>query len=131
MEKVFKNEAKRKVEKLLERFNFRWAILIAVLCTVITIVMIFVGISFDFHRCYPQAHYSDVSINAILGLGIFLFAFNGHQVFPTVQNDMRDPDEFKKSISVGFICKPHRILLSRSSISLTCKIICKFSLLLV
>lgn len=66
--------------------------------------MIFVGISLDFNDCYYEAQYSDISINSILGLGIFLFAFNGHQVFPTVQNDMRNPLDFKKSILVGFIC---------------------------
>uniref|UniRef100_A0A0R3RPU7 Aa_trans domain-containing protein n=1 Tax=Elaeophora elaphi TaxID=1147741 RepID=A0A0R3RPU7_9BILA len=83
--------------------DFWWAILIAVVCTIITIVMIFVGISLDFNACYYEAQYSDISINSILGLGIFLFAFNGHQVFPTVQNDMRNPADFKKSILVGFI----------------------------
>ncbi|EFO26845.2 transmembrane amino acid transporter [Loa loa] len=83
--------------------DFWWAILIAVLCTVITIVMIFVGISLDFHDCYHEAYYSDISIDAILSLGIFLFAFNGHQVFPTVQNDMRNPPDFKKSVLVGFV----------------------------
>ncbi|VBB29842.1 unnamed protein product [Acanthocheilonema viteae] len=80
-----------------------WVIVIAVVCTVITIVMIFVGISLDFNDCYYEAQYSDISINAILGLGIFLFAFNGHQVFPTVQNDMHNPTDFKKSVLVGFI----------------------------
>ncbi|VDO32150.1 unnamed protein product [Brugia timori] len=79
--------------------DFWWAILIAVLCTIITITMIFV----DFHDCYHEAHYSGISIDAILGLGIFLFAFNGHQVFPTVQNDMRNPADFKKSVLVGFV----------------------------
>ncbi|VDN89136.1 unnamed protein product [Brugia pahangi] len=83
--------------------DFWWAILIAVLCTIITITMIFVGISLDFHDCYHEAHYSGTSIDAILGLGIFLFAFNGHQVFPTVQNDMRNPADFKKSVLVGFV----------------------------
>ncbi|VIO94434.1 Uncharacterized protein BM_BM3489 [Brugia malayi] len=83
--------------------DFWWAILIAVLCTIITITMIFVGISLDFHDCYHEAHYSGISIDAILGLGIFLFAFNGHQVFPTVQNDMRNPADFKKSVLVGFV----------------------------
>ncbi|KAL3994804.1 Transmembrane amino acid transporter family protein [Acanthocheilonema viteae] len=83
--------------------DFWWVIVIAVVCTVITIVMIFVGISLDFNDCYYEAQYSDISINAILGLGIFLFAFNGHQVFPTVQNDMHNPADFKKSVLVGFI----------------------------
>uniref|UniRef100_A0A1I7VLZ3 Aa_trans domain-containing protein n=1 Tax=Loa loa TaxID=7209 RepID=A0A1I7VLZ3_LOALO len=96
--KPFSEMALRSMSKTSE-----WAILIAVLCTVITIVMIFVGISLDFHDCYHEAYYSDISIDAILSLGIFLFAFNGHQVFPTVQNDMRNPPDFKKSVLVGFV----------------------------
>ncbi|VDK70225.1 unnamed protein product [Litomosoides sigmodontis] len=83
--------------------DFWWAIVIAVICTIITIAMTIVGISLDFNDCYYEAQYSDISIDSILGLGIFLFAFNGHQVFPTVQNDMRNPSDFKKSIFVGFI----------------------------
>nr|CRZ23050.1 Bm3489 [Brugia malayi] len=96
--KPFSEMALRSMSKKSE-----WAILIAVLCTIITITMIFVGISLDFHDCYHEAHYSGISIDAILGLGIFLFAFNGHQVFPTVQNDMRNPADFKKSVLVGFV----------------------------
>ncbi|VDM06661.1 unnamed protein product [Wuchereria bancrofti] len=96
--KPFSEMALRSMSKKSE-----WAILIAVLCTIITITMIFVGISLDFHDCYHEAHYSAISIDAILGLGIFLFAFNGHQIFPTVQNDMRNPADFKKSVLVGFV----------------------------
>ncbi|CAG9534629.1 unnamed protein product [Cercopithifilaria johnstoni] len=83
--------------------DFWWTVIIAVVCTVITIVMIFVGISLDFGDCYYEAQYSNISLDAVLGLGIFLFAFNGHQVFPTVQNDMYNPADFKKSILVGFV----------------------------
>uniref|UniRef100_A0A915PWE5 Amino acid transporter transmembrane domain-containing protein n=1 Tax=Setaria digitata TaxID=48799 RepID=A0A915PWE5_9BILA len=96
--KPFSEMAIRSMNKRME-----WAILIAVLCTVVAIGMIFVGISLDFHDCYYATNYPDVSIGAILSLGIFLFAFNGHQVFPTVQNDMRHPTEFKKSLLVGFV----------------------------
>ncbi|VDM94097.1 unnamed protein product [Onchocerca ochengi] len=96
--KPFSEMARRSMNKESE-----WAVLIAVLCTVIAIVMIIVGISLDFQDCYQEAYYPSISIDAILSLGIFLFAFNGHQVFPTVQNDMRNPAEFKKSVFVGFI----------------------------
>ncbi|KAM3719069.1 Amino acid transporter AVT1B [Dirofilaria immitis] len=83
--------------------EYWWAVLIAIFCTITAIIMIFVGVSLDFHDCYHEAFYSDISVDAILSLGIFLFAFNGHQVFPTVQNDMRNPADFKKSVLVGFI----------------------------
>ncbi|OZC04966.1 transmembrane amino acid transporter protein [Onchocerca flexuosa] len=96
--KPFSEMARRSMSKESE-----WAVLIAVLCTIISIVMLIVGISLDFQDCYHEAYYPSISIDAILSLGIFLFAFNGHQVFPTVQNDMRNPTEFKKSVFVGFI----------------------------
>lgn len=83
---------------------FRWVVALAVLCTVIAIILIFVGVSLDFEACYSEAYHPGISFKAILTLGIFLFAFNGHQVFPTIQNDMRKPADFKKSIIVGFIC---------------------------
>ncbi|VDN49990.1 unnamed protein product [Gongylonema pulchrum] len=85
------------------------AVAVAVLCTVAAVIMIFVGISLDFKTCYKVAEYPPVTIKAILGLGIFLFAFNGHQVFPTVQNDMRNPADFRKSVIVGFIRKFYKI----------------------
>ncbi|MCP9262022.1 Lysine histidine transporter 1 [Dirofilaria immitis] len=96
--KPFSEMARRSMSKKSE-----WAVLIAIFCTITAIIMIFVGVSLDFHDCYHEAFYSDISVDAILSLGIFLFAFNGHQVFPTVQNDMRNPADFKKSVLVGFI----------------------------
>lgn len=80
------------------------AIVTAVACTCIAIILVFVGVSMDLSYCYSSAHYTSPSFNSILSLGIFLFAFNGHQVFPTVQNDMHNPDDFKKSVILGFIC---------------------------
>ncbi|VDK30138.1 unnamed protein product [Gongylonema pulchrum] len=73
-------------------------IVAAVLCTVTAILLIFVGVSLDLPTCYPESVYPGPSFNSIFSLGIFLFAFNGHQVFPTVQNDMHHPPDFKKSI---------------------------------
>uniref|UniRef100_A0A1I8ETR7 Aa_trans domain-containing protein n=1 Tax=Wuchereria bancrofti TaxID=6293 RepID=A0A1I8ETR7_WUCBA len=79
------------------------AIVIAMLCTVLAVLLIALGISFDISSCIPEAHYPKASISgAVVSLGTFLFAFSGHQVFPTIQHDMYRPIDFSKSIILGF-----------------------------
>lgn len=85
---------------------FRLAIVIAMLCTVLAVLLIALGVSWDVSSCIPEAYYPAGSVSgAIVSLGTFLFAFSGHQVFPTIQHDMYRPIDFTKSIILGFCCK--------------------------
>lgn len=70
------------------------------------VLLIALGISLDVSACISEAHYPKASISgAVVSLGTFLFAFSGHQVFPTIQNDMYRPIDFTKSIILGFCSK--------------------------
>jgi solute carrier family 32 (vesicular inhibitory amino acid transporter) len=40
--------------------------------------------------------------NYFLALGTLLFAYGGHPAFPTVQHDMRRPQDFNKSSMAAF-----------------------------
>ncbi|PAV63001.1 hypothetical protein WR25_03892 [Diploscapter pachys] len=82
-----------------------WVVIVfAMFTTVIAVLCILVGISMDLSLCKPEADYSDVTPDSmILSLGIFLFAFSGHFVFPTIEADMENPREFSKSVLVGFV----------------------------
>ncbi|EJD73682.1 hypothetical protein LOAG_18905 [Loa loa] len=73
------------------------------LCTVLAVLLIALGISLDISACISEAHYPKTSVGgAVVSLGTFLFAFSGHQVFPTIQHDMYRPIDFPKSITLGF-----------------------------
>jgi len=37
-----------------------------------------------------------------LAVGTLLFAYGGHPAFPTIQNDMRKPEDFEKSSLLSF-----------------------------
>uniref|UniRef100_A0A1I7VDN0 Aa_trans domain-containing protein n=3 Tax=Loa loa TaxID=7209 RepID=A0A1I7VDN0_LOALO len=83
--------------------DFWLAIVIAMLCTVLAVLLIALGISLDISACISEAHYPKTSVGgAVVSLGTFLFAFSGHQVFPTIQHDMYRPIDFPKSITLGF-----------------------------
>ncbi|VDM95990.1 unnamed protein product [Thelazia callipaeda] len=84
--------------------DFWMVIVMAMLCTIVAVLLITLGISIDASICMAKAHYPKVSITgAVVSLGTFLFAFSGHQVFPTIQHDMYRPMEFTKSVILGFI----------------------------
>ncbi|VDN04050.1 unnamed protein product [Thelazia callipaeda] len=57
--------------------DYWWAIVAAVACTVLAITLVFVGVSLDISVCYTQAYHTPASYDAVLSLGLFLFAFNG------------------------------------------------------
>ncbi|MCP9262332.1 Lysine histidine transporter 1 [Dirofilaria immitis] len=83
--------------------DFWIAIIVAMICTIMAVLLIALGISLDAGACIPEAHYPKASISgAVVSLGTFLFAFSGHQVFPTIQHDMYRPVDFSKSIILGF-----------------------------
>lgn len=76
------------------------------LCTILAVGLIALGIAMDMQTCKPEAHYPDATTaGAIVSLGTFLFAFCGHQVFPTIQHDMYEPKYFTQAVVLGFASK--------------------------
>ncbi|KJH40495.1 transmembrane amino acid transporter protein [Dictyocaulus viviparus] len=83
--------------------EFWGVIVLAMLTTVIAVLSILIGIGIDVSSCFPEVAYPEQTPGTIiLSLGIFLFAFSGHFVFPTIQHDMKNPRDFTKSVFVGF-----------------------------
>ncbi|MFH4975030.1 hypothetical protein AB6A40_001739 [Gnathostoma spinigerum] len=84
--------------------DFWWVIVIAMLLTYISVIAAYIGIGMDAPVCLQHVRQTEPTfLSILLKLGIFLFAFNGHNVFPTIQHDMREPRDFTKAIVVGFI----------------------------
>lgn len=74
------------------------------LTTVIAVVSIHTGIALDASSCFSAVAYPHTtSTSTVLSFGIFLFAFSGHYVFPTIQHDMKNPRDFTKSVLAGFL----------------------------
>lgn len=71
--------------------------------TVIACVFISIGAAIDFRGCrlneMPQ-----IKVSTILStMGVVLFTFGGHSALPTVQHDMRKPNDFTKSSILAFL----------------------------
>lgn len=68
------------------------------------VVLICVGSISDYDTCNKHKEMPKFNIiNYFLALGTMLFAYGGHSAFPTIQHDMKKPDEFTKSAIMAFI----------------------------
>lgn len=73
------------------------------LTTVFAVTLILFGIISDMPQCHKEANFPQFEVGQmIMGLGIFFFSFGGHSVFPTIQQDMKNPKQFGNSIILGF-----------------------------
>lgn len=78
--------------------------MIAVTGTVLAVVLIAIGVSIDLGVCQKVAVYPNTNFfTALFSLGTFMFTLCGHAYFPTIQHDMRRPEDFTKSVILGFI----------------------------
>ncbi|GMT01176.1 hypothetical protein PENTCL1PPCAC_23350, partial [Pristionchus entomophagus] len=84
--------------------DFWQAGLIAVISTSTAIVLIFVGAAHDQGECMKYVEYPPVVFEKFfLAYGTIMFAYGGHACFPTFQHDMKKPQDFSKSVIVGYI----------------------------
>jgi amino acid permease len=84
--------------------DFWWAILAAMSTTLFAVLLIVLGIVSDSPECRPASHLPELEFSqAVMSLGIFMFSFGGHGVFPTIQQDMREPKQFKNSAILAFL----------------------------
>lgn len=75
------------------------------LSTLIAVVLICYGAWKD-KECYENQNKFTFDIEKLFNhLGIFLFSFGGHSTFPTIQVDMKKPDDFNKSSIFAFISR--------------------------
>lgn len=83
--------------------DFWWAILLAMLTTLFSVILIIVGTAKDYSVCGAFVESHDFKLTSfIFSLGTFMFGFGGHAVFPTIQHDMKQPKYFTRSAVIAF-----------------------------
>ena len=53
----------------------------------------------------PVQHSNPTFSGFFSAFGTILFAFGGASIFPTIQVDMKNTDEFPKAVAIGIICE--------------------------
>lgn len=100
----------------------RWAAVVSACTTTFAVILICIGAILDSPVCAPNSVGQPPNFhvtNYFLALGTILFAYGGHpgdpvnfyiifnlfqnKGFPTIQHDMRNPEEFTKASVVAFI----------------------------
>lgn len=98
-----KDEIDANIRCLIISKYLRWAIVVAMLTTLFSVILILVGMSLDYDACQSVAYTPPFQFgNLILSLGTFMFGFGGHAVFPTIQHDMKNPGHFTYSAILAF-----------------------------
>ncbi|CAK5059879.1 unnamed protein product [Meloidogyne enterolobii] len=83
--------------------DFWLAAVVAVTTTSLAVILICIGSLLDFGECRQHHSIPEFQItNFFLAVGTLLFAYGGHPAFPTIQNDMRKPEDFEKSSLLSF-----------------------------
>ncbi|KAF7639355.1 Aa_trans domain-containing protein [Meloidogyne graminicola] len=83
--------------------DFWLAAVVAVTTTSLAVILICIGSLLDFNKCNQYHSMPDFRFtNFFLAVGTLLFAYGGHPAFPTIQNDMRKPEDFDKSSLLSF-----------------------------
>uniref|UniRef100_A0A914HYS4 cystathionine gamma-lyase n=1 Tax=Globodera rostochiensis TaxID=31243 RepID=A0A914HYS4_GLORO len=83
--------------------DFWWAVVTAMVTTMLSVLLILFGTFLDKSACAPYANHPAFSSGSFfLSIGIFFFSFGGHSVFPTIQHDMRRPKKFTCSSMLAF-----------------------------
>ncbi|GMT29425.1 hypothetical protein PFISCL1PPCAC_20722 [Pristionchus fissidentatus] len=84
--------------------DFWQAGFVATFSTSIAVVLMIIGVHHDWGTCTPEVDFPPVVINNFfLAYGTIMFAYGVHSVIPTLQNDMKIPNDFTKSIVLGFV----------------------------
>ncbi|KAM3718847.1 Amino acid transporter AVT1C [Dirofilaria immitis] len=85
--------------------DFWWAAVLAMLTTSFSAILIISGSWLDFNKYSNSTVSGNKSIHfdaVIASLGTFMFGLGGHVVFPSIQHDMRYPNQFKRSVIFAF-----------------------------
>lgn len=86
--------------------DFWPAIVIGMFTTGIAVVLILVSASLDYGTCSSEGRKVEFTItNYLMATGTIIFSYGGHASFPTIQHDMKKPEEFSKSTVLAFSCK--------------------------
>uniref|UniRef100_A0A914ERU7 Amino acid transporter transmembrane domain-containing protein n=1 Tax=Acrobeloides nanus TaxID=290746 RepID=A0A914ERU7_9BILA len=86
--------------------DFWWAVVLAMCTTSLAVIFICLGSLLDYDTCEKYHKMPEFNIiDYFLALGTMLFAYGGHSAFPTIQHDMKRPDEFSKSAIMAFTSK--------------------------
>ncbi|KAI6194266.1 Aa-trans domain-containing protein [Aphelenchoides besseyi] len=84
--------------------DFWFVVVIAMISTLLATGMILIGAMLDHSTCAPGARIPQYNYNeSILSLGVFIFSFGGHSVFPLIMQDMRHPKHFSRSAVLAFL----------------------------
>uniref|UniRef100_A0A0R3S6Q7 Aa_trans domain-containing protein n=1 Tax=Elaeophora elaphi TaxID=1147741 RepID=A0A0R3S6Q7_9BILA len=86
--------------------DFWWAIVLAMLTTLLSVLLILIGAWMDYGKCSSTVFNRKSLINfdgIIASLGTYMFGFGGHIVFPSVQHDMKYPKHFIRSAILAYI----------------------------
>ncbi|CAD5224650.1 unnamed protein product [Bursaphelenchus okinawaensis] len=85
--------------------DFWAAVVLAMFTTAAAVILIIVGAAIDSGTCSAERAMPDFRItNYFLALGTVIFSYGGHAAFPTIQHDMKRPQEFTKSTILAFAC---------------------------